>query len=198
MNAASLTSIITKWYKKLTLRERRLLLVLGVGFVIIILWITTSWILESKSKLHQSVAQSKSTLSQVLTLAERLQGLENRLTELSTLYMNSSLSYEELTAALDRIIKDKIGSNAYTLNRSSSYDKNDEESSIGNSFRLQKFTIKINEISLEQAVSLLNALESGPPRMFIQRADLSKARNNESLSLSLEVASIETSKINNN
>lgn len=194
MNATSLSTTIARWHKKLTLREKRLLLLLVIGFLIIMLWIATSWIFESKSKLHQSVAQSKNTLSQVLALSERLRGLENRLTELSTLYLNSSLSYEELTAALDRIIKDKIGSNSYTLNRSSSYDKNDDESSIGNSFRLQKFTIKITEISLEQAISLLNALETGPPRMFIQRADLSKARNNESLSLSLEVASIEASK----
>ncbi|HMO17386.1 MAG TPA: hypothetical protein PKA63_04630 [Oligoflexia bacterium] len=190
MTKLSYLIILRSWYFKLSLRERRLILGLTVCFFIVFIWLLLDWFITTRSNLYQSVTKSKITLSDTLILADRLRGLEDRLTELTTLYLNSTLSYEEVTSALDKIIKEKVGTATYSLTRSSN-DLSGEENFLGDSFKLEKFTVKIAEISLEKATSLIVGLENGPPKMFIQRADLTKSRSGESLSLTLELASIE-------
>lgn len=131
------------------------------------------------------MTMTSSLVPEVITLSNRVKGLDLRLTELTTLYLNSTLSYEELTNYLDSLIKQSTGDDSYSLNRSKDSEK------IGDSFLLQKFTVKIQDSNLTQISNLLQALETGSPRMFIQRAEIKKNRTKGTLSLSLEIASVQ-------
>lgn len=179
---------LRNWYRSLSIRERNLVLIAGISCVIVLLWMIYESTVEIKKNYENKIRSDQFAVEEVVQLSERLHSLESRLTELTTLYLNSTLSYEELTQHLDKVIKEKIGSDAYTLNRS----KDTED--IGTSFQMQRFTIKIARVNLAQITELLLAFETGPPRMFLQKADISRARNADFLSLTLELASIQNKK----
>jgi hypothetical protein len=122
----------------------------------------------------------------ILQLSDRIHRLQDRKNELTTLYLNSTLSYEELTNYLDTLIKSVHGNDSYTLNKSR------DSETIGDDFTLQKFTIKINESDLSSVIKLLHALETGTPKMFVQRTDINRNRSKKSLSLTLEIASVQS------
>jgi len=179
---------IRNWFRSLSNRERNLVIIAGISSVVVLLWMIFETTVEIKNSYENKIRSDQFAVEEVVKLSERLHGLESRLTELTTLYLNSTLSYEELTRHLDKVIKEKIGSDAYTLNRSK------ETEDIGTSFQMQRFTIKIAQVNLAQITELLLAFETGPPRMFLQKADISRGRNADFLSLSLELASIQNKK----
>jgi hypothetical protein len=145
---------------------------------------------EGYTNYQKKMSISSSLVPEVITLSNRVKGLNSRLTELTTLYLNSTLSYEELTNYLDTLIKENTGNDSYSLNRSK------DSENIGESFQLQKFTVKIQDSNLIQISNLLHALETGSPRMFIQRAEIKRNRTKGSLSLSLEIASVQAESTN--
>lgn len=173
------------WYHELSQREKVLLKGGSAVCLVLLLWFSVEKTIEYRKTFTTKVKNSAEAIPQVTTLANRVKGLETRKNDLTTLYLNSTLSYQELTSYLDKIIKSKIGNDTYTLNKSS------ETESIGQDFNLQKFTIKINETTLPSIVELLHTLETGTPRMFIQRTDIVKNRSKETLSLTIELASVQ-------
>ncbi len=175
------------WYQQLTQRERLIIRVAFLCMVFLLLWFVMDSTLQYKKNIDARARSSSELIPHVAQLAQRIHGLEARKNELTTLYLNSTLSYEELTTYLDTLIKSKIGNDTYSLNKSQ------DTENIGEDFILQKFTIKINDAKLDNITSLLHAFETGTPRMFVQRTDIVKNRTKGNLSLTLELTSVQSS-----
>lgn len=186
LNIIPIINNIKSWYLGLTQRERVIIKFSLSLIMLFIIWTLIENTLDYRVQLQKKVIQTRDQVPQVFQLAERVKNLESRKNELSTLYLNSTLSYEELTNYLDNLIKTNTGSNSYTLNKSQ------DTESIGDDFSLQKFTIKINDTDFESILKLLNALESGTPRMFLERTDIAKNRNKSNLSLTIELSSVQS------
>lgn len=173
------------YFSSLSTRERNLISLTGFVFVaILVYWALQAFISFEKSTSLQ-VKSKANLVEQISQAAIRHRNLNTKLHELTTKYLNSSLSFEDLTNNLDKITKNIIGADAYELIPSK--DKSD----LGTDFISRKFTIKIRKCSYDQIIKMLQALEVGPPALFIQKVDLAKSSDNKSVSALLEIVSIQ-------
>lgn len=178
-------SKIKSQLQTLSSRERNLITITSITAVIVLIYFVISGIINYQKSLNQQVLSKTNLIEQISQSAKRNRSLKNKLENLTTKYLNSSLSYEDLTNRLDKLSTSIIGADAYELIPSK------EKTELGTEFLARKFTIKIKQCSYEQILKMLESLEQGPPPLFLQKLDLSKSYDNKSFSAILEIVSVQ-------
>jgi hypothetical protein len=95
------------------------------------------------------------------------------------------MSYEQLTTHLDQLIKKQIQDAQYELTPSKDITE------IGTEFIARKFSLSVKELSSSSLPMLLEALESGPPPLLLQRVEVSKINKEDQISLSIDLLTVE-------
>ncbi len=179
------TEKIRNHYQSLSVRERLLVNITAVAFALVFIYWLISGVVNYHNDLQISTIRKESSIAQVELLAYKHKNLKTKLFNLTTKYLNSSLSYEQLTNHLDKIAKTEIGSDTYELIPSR------DKIELGAEFLAQKFTIKIRKCSFEQIVNIMKSLEQGPPPVFVQKVDIAKSSDHKSNSVVFEIVSIQ-------
>lgn len=176
-----------QFFTKLNPRERAL-----VGFTAICLFATGIYLFVEEVQAHigdteRLITRREQQLEKLPPLLQRYRTLKARLEKMQTTFAEAEMSFEEVTAQLDKIVRESIGSDSYDLKKSRS------PTQIGFEYEKQEFTLKVKSLSLEQVVSLLHKLEQGESPLFLGKVDLLKSSNGQDFSATLEIFSVRKS-----
>lgn len=174
-----------KSYNSLSPREKNLILITAAFGIIILCYAFIGYTISYHKKISASVINKRTELQDVASAVQTYKALRAKLENLTTKYLNSSLSFEQLTTHLDSSVKKAIQSENFDL--ISSKDKIE----LGDEFIANKFNIKIKQCTYQQVLALLEILEVGPPSIFIQKLDISKSSDGKSVSAYIEVVSVQ-------
>lgn len=181
---ARLPRSFSQWYSSLLTREKALVFTAVFGILLYLGSIATSLVLNTIKDQEAKIKRRQFELSEVNNLLKRYQQLSNRFKRVEDTFTQSQMTFEQVTAELDKLIRDSIGSSNYDLNKSRN------PSDIGLEFEKQEFTIKVKSLSLDQIVNMLHKLENGDSPLFLGKLDITRSAVTGDFSASLEVYSI--------
>lgn len=171
------------WFTALSQREKILVLVTATALLIYAAAIPVGALGEHIEETKRQAVVRAHALEEVSHYARRLSSLDARLQRLKNSLEESKMTFEQVTANLDSIVRSSIGSGNYNLNKSG------KPEALGEEFEKQDFVLNINSLSLEQLVKLLFELEQGESPLFLGNVDISRGRG-DSFRATLEIASI--------
>lgn len=186
-STSSLIKKLSQAASKCSQREISMITVMFVSIVFALIYLgyleVDSYLEDSKRLLNIRTQ----TLKEISKVLERYKNLQGRLNSLKATFAESELSFEEVTAQIDKIVKTSIGNDNYELKKGRSPTK------VGLEYEKQDFTLNIPAISQDQAVKLLFQLEQGESPLFLGKVDFSKTSREGNLSIAIEIFSIKKS-----
>ena len=119
----------------------------------------------------------------------RYNHLKAKLDTVQKSFQEAQMTFEEVTAQIDKIIKSSLGDDAqYDFKKPKSPTK------LGLDYEKQEFSLKIKSAELQQIVKLLFALEQGNSTLFLGKIDLRRAGRSNAYSTTLEIFSVRKQK----
>lgn len=172
------------WFSALTQREK-IFVVIAVGAVVGYgVTIPATALMEELDEMSVLVETRKDHHKDVVRLARRYRQLNHRLKKLKATFDESQMTFEQVTADLDRIVKTSIGNDNYDLKKSHAAEE------LGLEYEKQDFTLNVKSLTLDQLVKLLHELEQGESPLFLGKVDISTGVKSDQLRATLEIASI--------
>jgi hypothetical protein len=180
------------WFIGLSQRERVVVVVSGALAVVYLLSLPVEMISTHLEENAALLEQRRGELSRVSPLLARYAQLNTRLEALETTFRQSQMTFEQVTAELDTVVKDSIGSTDYTLNKIRNPSK------LGLEYEKQEFSLHIRSLTLDQLLKLLYTIEQGRAGqdrrpLFLGKIDLSKPSPGSPISATLEIFSVRKS-----
>lgn len=173
------------YFNGLSLREK--LLVGSAAAVIAIMLI--AWPIRAfRNYLHDTeiyIQQRKNDFQNLSQYTQRYRERSQRLSALSATFSKSQMTFEEVTAALDRVVKESIGNDSYDLKRG-----NTSPEDVSSDYEKQDFTLNIRSLTLEQMIKLLYEIEHGKRPLFLSKVDIRKDVGEGKFSAVLEIGSV--------
>ena len=182
--------MIRKFYSivgKLSSRERLLLLFAAGCLVLTGIYIVAAALEDHVEEANRLAIVRTRDLEDLGRVLKRYQTLNGRLTKLQATFAESQLTFEEVTAQLDKVVRESIGSDKYDLK------KGRPPSKLGFEYEKQEFNLKVSSVSLDQVVKLLYNIEQGKSPLFLGKVDILKAGTDNAFGATLEIFSIRKS-----
>lgn len=173
----------TEFYK-LNSRER-LIVMFTIGALALagIMFVYNS--IQEQIEDNQRIALiRKHALDELSPKLGKYEQLKFRLEEMRDSLSKSQLTFEQLTAELDKIIRTSIGSGDYDLKRSG------VPLALGDEFERQEFTLNIHKLTLDQLTTLLYKLEKDNGAITVGKVDVRKVGRRDKLRSTFEIFSI--------
>lgn len=174
---------LSAWFASLTHREKTLVVITSVALGLYAITIPVGTLQEHIDETRRQAVVRARALEEVSHYSRRLSSLDSKLEKLKQSLEQSKMTFEQVTANLDSIVSESIGSRNYNLNKSG------KPEALGEEFEKQDFVLKVNSLTLEQLVKLLFELEKGKSPLFLGNVDVSQGRG-DSFRATLEIASI--------
>jgi len=159
----------------------------GIGMLILAAYVVikpTQAFLDYIDSSKLRVEQRKLQLVEITDKLNRYQQLKQRLTGIKATFEKSQLSFESVTRELDKMMKDIVGTNDYTLSVGGS------PLTVGEQFERQDFSLNVRGLTAKQIVDLLYNLQEGETPLFLGKVDLVKSSGKDSFNATLEIFSV--------
>lgn len=169
-----------------TLKKSERMLVLSVGVLLFAYLITIPFtaVADYAKKSEIMLKRRTQDLEQVTELARKYQLLNSRFERLRTTFDESQISFRDVTANLDKIVRKSIGSDNYDLKRTRGTE------SPGSDFEQLGFSLTVKSLNLNQLVLLLYSLEQGESPIFLKKVSLAKSTRSNEFRAVLDIFSI--------
>jgi len=155
--------------------------------VILVIFYPISWAREFVEDSRNSRKFKVAQLDEAAILTQRYEQLRTKLTAAQDSFDEAQMTYEQVTAEIDKIIKKTVGDSV-------KYDlKNQNPSSLGLEFEKQEFSLSL-KASLEQLVKLLFQFEKGETPLFLGKVNIRKVGKKDQFNTVLEVFSVRKKK----
>lgn len=176
---------LSSWFTKLSPRERMLVLVAGVGVTGFLLFMTGEAFVEQLDDYERITAVRTQAYRDISMLLPRYQNLSQRLEKLKASFAESQMTFAQVTAGLEKIVRTALGDEInYDL------DKSRKAEPFGEEFEKQDIVLKVKSITLDQLVRLLYELEHGDTPLFMGKVDLRTNKRDKTFQAQLEITTI--------
>lgn len=175
---------ILHWYTALSQSERVIVSVALVGVLLAGVYELGLGIDEYVKKNNRAVTIRKTQLEEVQKILKRYVTLKARQEGLQKTFAQSEMTFEQVTAQLDHIVRDSMGNDNYDLKKSRT------PTPFGFEYEKQEFTVNIKSLTIQQLVKLLYQLEQGERPVFLSKLDIVRSTVSNDYGATLEVYSI--------
>lgn len=175
---------LVHWYTALSHSEKIIVNVAFVGVLLTGIYELGIGIDEYIQKNNRAVAVRKTQLEEVQKILKRYVTLKGRQDNLQKTFAQSEMTFEQVTAQLDHIVRDSMGNDNYDLKKSRT------PTPFGFEYEKQEFTVNIKSLTIPQLVKLLYQLEQGERPLFLSKLDIVRSTVNNDYGATLEVYSI--------
>jgi len=174
-------------YDNLSAREKPIVAVLSAVVVLFAIYYPISWAREFVKESRNSRKFKVAQLDEAAILSQRYEQLNTKLAAAQNSFDKAQMTYEQVTAEIDQIIKKTVGETV-------KYDlKNQNPSSLGLEFEKQEFSLSL-KASLDQLVKLLFQFEKGETPLFLGKVNIRKVGKKDQFNTVLEVFSVRKKK----
>ena len=176
---------VSSWFIALNARERMLVSLLGIVFVVFLLALPAvklSELLEENARLADA---RNGNYKELGMLVDRYRVLDSRLGRIRSSFEQSQMTLEQVYSELDRIIKESIGSTNYDPPK-----KGQSSESLGLEFEKQEYSLNIRQATLQQLVKLLYELEQGKQPFFIGKVDILPGSAEGTFTANIDIGSV--------
>jgi len=175
------------WFVGAKQSERLSALLLGFTLIGVLIYFPVDSLNSYLDQVSVETVNRRLELEQVNRLLGQYKTLNSRLDRLKSSFDESLMTFEEVTTAIDQIVKQSIGSDSYSL------QKLGNPSELGFDYEKQDFQITIRKTNLEQVVKLLYNIEQGERPLFLGNVNLTKALNKDEFVATLKIFSVRKS-----
>jgi len=158
---------IRTWFLGLSSRERMLVSVAGACAALWLVSLPVVWLFNDYKATKTQTELRKTQYLEIAELLGRYDSLNERLNTVRAAYDESQMSYGDVIAKVEEVIKKATGSTDMSTPKRSG-----EPEAIGLDYRKERFTTQINSITLEQLVDVLYELEYGDSPLFIESLEV--------------------------
>ena len=168
----------------LNARER---LIVGTAVVCLIIFGIYQGAVAVETHIEESkrlLVVRKTQLQDIGAILKRYIALRQRRESLQTTFEKSQMTFEQVSAEVDKIVKDAISSDNYDLK------KPHPPTTFGFEYEKQEFSLTVKSLTLEQLVKLLYQIEHGGRPIFLSKVDINKSLSGTDFSAVFEIYSI--------
>ncbi len=174
-------------YDNLNSREKPFVLITGIVLLALCVYYPISWSRDFVKNTRNSKNYKLSQLDEAAVLSQRYDLLNTKLTAAQNSFDKAQMTYEQVTAEIDKIIKETVGQEV-------KYDlKNQNPSNLGLEFEKQEFSLSL-KANLDQLVKLLFQFEKGETPLFLGKVNIRKVGKKDQFNTVLEVFSVRKKK----
>ncbi len=181
---------VTLWYLALASREKVIVCVAGICLVVAGIYQMGVSLDDYIKTNHRKVTVRRAQLDEIDKILKRYVTLKSRQDNLQKTFAQSEMSFEQVTAQLDRIVREAMGNDNYDLKKSRT------PTAFGFEYEKQEFTLNIKSLAIDQLVKLLHRLEQGERPLFLSKIDIVRSAVSGDYSATLEIFSIAKSQAN--
>lgn len=179
---------ILHWYWSLSQSEKVIVSITGACLVVFGIYQAGLAIEDYISVNNRALAARKTQLENIEKTLKRYLVLKNRQENLQKTFAKSEMTFEQVTAQLDHIVRDSMGNDNYDLKKSRT------PTAFGFEYEKQEFTVNIRTLSMDQLVKLLYQLEQGERPLFLSKLDIIRSSTGNEYGATLEIYSIAKAK----
>lgn len=186
---------IRQWLGSLNARERVIVSLALISALGCAIYLPAKSLHEHYLQEQALIESRKDDLKLLKASLSKLQLLNKRLERVQQSYNDATMTFEEVTTQIDKLVRASIGSGDYEPKLRGS------PSELGMGFEKQEFTLNVKSLSLEQLVKLLHSIEQSDNPLFLGKVDIrklsSRGRNQSpqaQFSATLEVFSVRRQK----
>jgi len=180
---------LTTWFSRLSFREKMLAVTATCGVTLFCLYqgaVAFVDQLDDFSRLSKVRTQDYQNISNLLL---KHNSLNSRLDKLKLSFGESLMTFEQVSARVDGIIKQIINDDA-EYEQDYELKKPFDPEPFGDEFEKQKYSLEAKNLSLEHLINLLHELEHGESAFFMGKVDIKKNRRKETFRATLDITTI--------
>ncbi len=172
------------WFNKLNHRER---LLVGSAFAFCVFYslLQVVTFLDDYQEESSNVLKiRKNDYIQIAKISQRYETLKNKKDNIQNEFNKSQMTFDEVTSEVDKIVQQAIGESKYELT------KPHPPTPFGFEYQKQDFILSVRTLNLEQLTRLLYQIENGGKPLYLNRLNISRLSNANTLSAIFEIYSI--------